>query len=178
MEEIKHEDVEATKEFAETKDDSDEVRKLKKLLSQKNSEIANYKRAQREKMSEDEKAAAEQRDRQEALEKELAILKHEKAVSENAAEFIKLGFEVDDAKLAAEDLVKGNMQKFFIKMNEFISGLKEKAVSEAMKDTPRPEAGKGSKTMTHKEFQNLSIEERYKFSIEHPDEYKEIYGGN
>jgi len=124
-----------------------------------------------------ERAEAERSEELETLRSKLQKLEHEKSVSDNAAEFVKIGFGVEDAKAAANDLVNGNMQKVFVRLHSFVETLKEKAVSDAMKDTPRPESGVGVKTMTKDEFRKMSVEERYKYSIEHPEEYKEIYGG-
>lgn len=178
MEETKQEAVETTETEETEISDTSEIAKLKKLLSQRNSEIANFKKKEKERMSAEERAEAERSEELETLRSKLQKLEHEKSVSDNAAEFVKIGFEVEDAKAAANDLVNGNMQKVFVRLHSFVETLKEKAVSDAMKDTPRPESGVGVKTMTKDEFRKMSVEERYKYSLEHPEEYKEIYGGN
>lgn len=49
--------------------------------------------------------------------------------------------------------------------------------AEALKNTPKPTPDGDSKTMTLEKFRKLDPMERHKFSEEHPEEYKELYGG-
>lgn len=172
--EEKQEAVE-TNEVETNENESAENKKLKALISRLNSEIASYKKELKEKMSAEELAAKEQQERQAALEKELADLKREKIISDHTAEFVKLGFDGEQAKKTAEDLTNGNMQKVFVAWHGFVEDLKKKAVSDAMKDTPRPESGTSVPTMKRSDFAKLSVEEKYKFYQEHPDEYNAIY---
>jgi len=56
----------------------------------------------------------------------------------------------------------------------------EKAVrAELLKKTPKPPAGEpGNEGMTKEKFRKLSPKERYDFSVNNPEEYKKLYGGN
>jgi D-alanyl-D-alanine carboxypeptidase len=49
---------------------------------------------------------------------------------------------------------------------------------DVLKDTPKPTGGSGKNTITKEQFRGMSTQERYEFSVKHPDEYKELYGGN
>ena len=55
----------------------------------------------------------------------------------------------------------------------------EKALrAELLKKTPKPPAGDpGGDVMTIEKFRKLSSQERYDFSVKHPEEYNKLYGG-
>ena len=61
--------------------------------------------------------------------------------------------------------------------NDF-SDVEKRIKSEILKDTPKPGGGNSSNQMTKEKLRGMSSQERYKFSVEHPEEYKQIYGGN
>jgi hypothetical protein len=50
--------------------------------------------------------------------------------------------------------------------------------AEVLKETPSPEGGNGSETMTKEKFSKMSLAEQFEFSEKHPEEYKKLYGGN
>ncbi len=56
----------------------------------------------------------------------------------------------------------------------------EKAVrAELLKKTPKPPTGvHGKEGMTIEKFRKLSPKERYDFSVNNPEEYQKLYGGN
>jgi hypothetical protein len=45
-----------------------------------------------------------------------------------------------------------------------------------MRGASDPVGGTGKSTMTLDDLRKMSVEDRYKFSEEHPDEYKSLYG--
>ena len=74
-------------------DNSAEVDRLKKALSNSNSEAAEYKRQLKEKMSADEIKAKEDAEAREKLQKDYDELKKKVAVSDNKAKLLALGYE-------------------------------------------------------------------------------------
>ena len=66
----------------------------------------------------------------------------------------------------------------FIPVYESLASFEKKVRAEALKDTPKPTPDGDSKTMTLEKFRKLNPTERHKFYTEHPEEYKELYGGN
>ncbi len=159
-------------------DKSAEIEKLKTALSKSNSEAADYKKQLRAKMTEDEAAKQKEKEEREDLEKKYETLLHKTAVSENKARLLGMGYEEKLATETAEAMADGDLDKVFANQKKHLDAFEKKVRAEALKDTPKPTPDGGSDTMTLEKFRGLSPAERFKFSEEHPDEYKELYGGN
>ena len=82
--------------------DTDEVIKLKNALSNANSQAAEYKRALREKQSEQERAEAERAEREAARDAEIKELRRDKTVSKRLASCLSLGYDTESAAQMAE----------------------------------------------------------------------------
>ena len=159
-------------------DNSDELERLKNALSKSNSEAADYKRQLKEKMSAEELKAKEDAEKWEQIEKERDALLREKNVSLNKAKLLGLGYEEGLADETAEAMVNGELDKVFANQKKHLDNLEKKIRSEILKDTPKPDGGSSSETMTKEKLRGMSPQDRYKYSVEHPEEYKQIYGGN
>lgn len=159
-------------------DNSDEIERLKNALSKSNSEAADYKRQLKEKMTDDELKAKEDAEKWEQIEKERDALLREKNVSINKAKLLGLGYDESLADDTAEAMVNGELDKVFANQKKHLDNLEKKIRSEILKDTPKPDGGSSSETMTKEKLRGMSSQERYKYSVEHPEEYKQIYGGN
>ena len=93
--------------------------------------------------------------------------------------------EADYAELI-DDIVSEDAEKTMKLAKNVLAMVKsqksaaEKALkAELLKKTPKPPAGEGDdKPMTLADFRKLSPQERYDFSVENPEEYKKLYGGN
>jgi hypothetical protein len=72
----------------------------------------------------------------------------------------------------------GELDKVFANQKKHLDNLEKKIRSEILKDTPKPDGGGSSDTMTKEKLRGMSPQDRYKYSVEHPEEYKQIYGGN
>lgn len=159
-------------------DNSDELERLKNALSKSNSEAAEYKRQLKDKMSAEELKAKEDAEKWEQIEKERDALLREKNVSINKAKLLGLGYDESLADDTAEAMVNGELDKVFANQKKHLDNLEKKIRSEILKDTPKPDGGSSSETMTKEKLRSMSPQDRYKYSVEHPDEYKQIYGGN
>lgn len=167
------------KKLSEKPDESSEITRLKDLLSRKNSEAADYKKKWQSQLSEAEKAEEERREKDAALEKELQQLRHEKAVSAQTAEFVSLGFDAETASANAEALLSQDYKSVFDSLRNFVSTAKDAAIADAIRGTKKPVLGSEKPTAKTKEdLQKMSPKDYLAFAQEHPDEYKEIYGGN
>jgi hypothetical protein len=100
------------------------------------------------------------------------------AVSTNKAKLLGLGYEETPANETAEAMVNGELDKVFANQKKHLDNLEKKIRSEILKETPRPDGGSSSETMTKQKLREMSPQDRYKYSVEHPEEYKQIYGGN
>ena len=159
-------------------DDSAEIDRLKTALSKSNTEAANYKKQLKEKMSAEEIKAKEDAERIEELTKERDALLREKTVAGHKAKYISLGYDESLANDTAEALANGEFEKVFANQKKHTEAVEKKIRAEVLKTTPKPEGGTGSETITKEIFSKMSIAEQYKYSVEHPEEYKMLYGGN
>ena len=103
---------------------------------------------------------------------------HKTTVSEHKAKFLAMGYDEKLADETAEAMANGDMAKVFANQQKHLEAYGKKVRAEALKDTPKPTPDGDSKTMTLKQLRAMSPQERYQYSVEHPSEYKELYGGN
>lgn len=88
------EEIDAALESVSLPDDlRKENDKLKKALDKSNSEAAESKRKLQEKQTAEEKAKEEQEQATKALQEELATLRKEKALSDNKAKLLAVGYD-------------------------------------------------------------------------------------
>ena len=159
-------------------DKSAEVERLKTALSKSNSEAADYKKQLREKMSADELKAKEEADKMTELQTKYDALLKDSEITKNKARLLALGYEDKLATETAEAIVNGETDKVFANQKKHLEAVEKKIREEVLTSTPRPTGGNGSDTMTLEKFRKMSLEEQFKFSKDHPEEYKTLYGGN
>lgn len=133
-------------------DRSDEVEKYKNALSKANSEAAEWKRKDRERMSAEEKTKAEQEEAFSAMKKELETLRNEKLSAQYKGRLVEMGFSGELADRGAANLIKGEMDDFFTALAEFLKAHDKEAGVQAMKDMKRPPAGSAGGAMTKDEI--------------------------
>ena len=150
----------------------------KEVFDKTASELADSKKQLREKMSADEIKAKEDAEKQEKLQSDYDALLKKVALSENKAKLLALGYEDKLAGETAEAMIDGNLDKVFANQKKHIDAVEKKIREDVLRNTPKPEGGSSSNTMTKEKFREMSATERYKFSQTNPEEYKQIYGGN
>ena len=145
-----------------------ELSKNKDLLSKRNGEIAEYKRKEQEKLSEEEKTKLHY----EELERELASVKRENALSKKIADYVGIGYDGELAKKVAEAELDGRstieLHKQFIKARE------ESIKAELLKGGSKPKTESETKTLTKAEFNKLGYSELLKLQEENPVLYDEL----
>lgn len=159
-------------------DNSAEIERLKAALSKSNSEAADYKKQLREKMSEDERKAKEDAEKQEKLQSDYDALVRKVTISENKARLLALGYEDALAGEVAEAMADGDTEKVFAAQKKHLDSVEKKVREEVLKNTPKPVGGKSTDTITKEKLRAMTPQERYDFSVQHPEEYKNLYGGN
>ena len=147
-------------------------------MSKSNSEAADYKKQLREKMSAEEVKAKEDADKWDELQSKYDALLKESTITKNKARLLGLGYDDALATEVAEAMAEGDTDKVFAAQKKHLESVEKKIREETMKGTPKPTGGSGSETMTKEKFSKMSIKEQAKFSVEHPEEYKQLYGGN
>ena len=150
----------------------------KEVFDKTASELATSKKQLREKMSAEEVKAKEDAEKIEELIKERDALLREKTVAGHKAKYLALGYDEKLATETAEAMVNGELDKVFANQKKHIETVEKKIRADVLKETPKPEGGNGSDTMTKEKFSKMDIAEQYKYSIDHPEEYKKLYGGN
>lgn len=165
---------EAAKTEEQTVDYKAEYEKLKASFDKTSSEVADYKRKERERMSEDEKKQAELAEREtyyKALEKENAIHRY-------SLKFNGIIKEESVLSNVATDLAEGNVEKAIEKIVSYFSKEKkelEKTIKEElMRNNPQANAQSSSGTITKEQFKNMTVGERTKIYNEQPELYKQL----
>ena len=98
--------------------------------------------------------------------------------TENKAQLLAIGYDDTLAAETAEAMVNGELDKVFANQKKHMEAVRKEIRSEILKETPKPGGGNSDKPMTKEEFRKMSSQERYEFSVNHPEEYKQLYGGN
>ena len=149
----------------------------KTLFDKTSSEAANYKKQLREKQSDEEAKAQKEAEERAALVSRVAELEKEKTITGYTNSFLGLGYDEKTAKETAEALASGDMDLVFINQKKHTENREKLLRAELLKETPIPAAGK-TVTKTREEVLKMTLAEQVKFATEHPEQYKEIYGGN
>ena len=142
------------------------------------SELAGVKKQLKEKMTDDEAAKQKEQEEREELQSKYEKLLHDSEVLKNKAKLLALGYEEKLADDTAEAMVTGDLEKVMANQKKHLEAVEKKVRAEALKDTPKPTGDGDSKTMTLEKLRGMTPSERYTYSQEHPEEYKELYGGN
>ena len=161
----------------EYEDNADELEKQKNLLSKANGEAAEWKKKFNALSKDGDKEKKTLEEKYNELSTEVETLKKEKKQSEYVAALVSQGFSEDNAKEAAAALIEGDMVKYFECSKKHNEGLEKDIEARLLKNTQRPPAGDPDVGMTKEKFMKLSPAEKYKFSQEHPEEYKAFYNG-
>ena len=150
----------------------------KDLFDKTASELAAHKKQLKEKLTEDEAAKLREQEERAELQEKYEKLLRESEVAKNKAKLVGLGYDDKLADETAEAMADGDLEKVFINQKKHLDTFEKKVRAEALKDTPKPTPDGDSKTMTLDKLRKMSPAERATFYQEHPEEYKELYGGN
>lgn len=146
----------------------------KELLDKANSEAANFKKQLRDKMSEDEKKAAEEKEAREAMEKELADLRKEKAISQHTASFLGLGYSQELAVDTANALFDNDMAKVLANQKKFQEEREKEIKKELLKGTPQPAGGGAPQGLTKEQFKKMTMDQKTELYNTDPETFKRL----
>jgi hypothetical protein len=173
------EEIESALEEVELPADlTDEVKRLKEALSKSNSENAEWKKKHRDALSEEERKSQEVAEELKQLREQNEKLVRESNLSKHKAKFLGMGYDEALASDAAAAMVDGDTEKLFSYQQKHQEALEKKIRADALKGTPKPVPDKTDGVVTREQVSKMSVSERLKFYNEHPEEYKEMYGGN
>ena len=149
----------------------------KHVFDKKASEAAELSKQLRSRMSEEEAKATKEAEERAALLARVTELEREKTLTGYTNSFLSLGYDEKTAKATAEALASGDMDLVFINQKKHIETREKVLRAELLKETPPPAGGKAV-TKTREDILKMTLAEQAKFAAEHPEQYKEIYGGN
>lgn len=141
------------------------------------SDLAAAKKALREKQTDEEAKTQKEAEERAALVARVEELEKEKTITGYTNSFLALGYDEKTAKATAEALATGDMDLVFINQKKHTEAREKMLRAELLKETPPPAAGK-TVTTTREDLSKMSLADQAKFAMEHPEEYKKIYGGN
>jgi hypothetical protein len=167
-------------EAFEYDDNTSELERYKNAVSKANSEASEWKKKHNALLTADDKEKQERDEELTNLRKELEELKKEKAITSYKAKFLGLGYDESLAEATAFALAEGDMDSVFANQKKHNETREKTIKADLLKKTPTPPGGEGGDTMTKDKLKKMSSQERYKYSVEHPEEYKKLYdnGGN
>ena len=142
------------------------------------SELAEKKKQLKDKMTEDERKAQKEQEERDELQSKYEMLLRKSEISENKAKLVALGYDEALADETAVAMFEGDTAKVFANQKKHLDSVEKRVRAEALKDTPKPTPDGDSNTMTLETFRKMTPSERHAYSVEHPDEYRNLYGGN
>ena len=152
---------------------SSDVVKLKKLLSEANSQAAEFKKKYNSTLSEQQQKELEAEEAKKSLMEELDKYKHAKEVSEASAQFIEMGMDKSFADDTAENLTSGkyndvikNYKTFF---TQRLEDEKKNTKATLMDSFNKPKAGSGNEVMTKEKFEKLSYSDQLEYAKINPN---------
>ena len=108
----------------------------------------------------------------------IALLEGNARKAEYSKKLLALGYDEALASETAEAIANGDTEAIFANQKIFLDAHDKGLTAKLMGGGIEPPAGGGSVTITREQLSKLSIQDRAKFAEEHPDEYKNAYGGN
>lgn len=143
--------------------------KQKTLISQRNSEIAEYKRKEQEKLTEDEKIKLHY----EQLEKENADFKKQFAKTNKVNDYLSIGYSKELAEEIADAELSGKPTAAL--HQKHLQAREEAIKKELMVNNPDPrQTNKSSKTITKEDYAKMPYSERLKLKESNPTLYEQL----
>ncbi len=150
----------------------------KEVFDRTASELAEYKRKLKEKMSEEERKEAERQEAEAALKAELESLRKEVAITKNKAKFLSLGYDEKLAEDTARAMADGDFEKVFANQAIHLENVKKATIAAALANDPKPPAGGGGGAeITKEQFDAMGYSDRLKLFNEQPEIYKKFTEG-
>lgn len=168
----------AALEAIEYEDFSTEVEKYKNIASKANSAAAEWRKKHNALLSEEEQKKQANEEELASLRQQVADMQKKELIAGHKAKFLAMGYDETLADVTAKAMVDGDTDKVFANQKKFLEAHDKSIKAELLGKTPKPPAGgNNGDGMTIEKFRKLSSQERYEYSVNHPNEYKELYGG-
>jgi len=120
-----------------------EQKKLKDATDKACNEAANFKKALREKQTEQERLEAERAEREAAKDAELEKYRTESRVNAYKSKLLECGYDLDTASTMAAELPEGVSEDFFAKQKSFYETQRKSIEAELLNKQPKLTSGSG-----------------------------------
>lgn len=150
----------------------------KNIYDKTASDLAQKKKELNKRLSEEEQAKQAQAEAMADLQDRYNQLLRETETSKYKTEFVEMGYDSDIADKAAKACADKNIDAVLKLHKQHLENLEKKYKTDSLKNTPKPTPDGASRTMTLEKLRQMNPTERLEFYSKHPDEYKELYGGN
>ena len=138
------------------------------------SEAADFKKKYKDLLSDEQRKQQEQDETLKDMKSELEKLRTEKKINEHTTNLIKLGYDEESAKKAAQATIDGDFSTVYELQSKFIADTKKNVQSEILKSTPAPNLGDGEEKLTKAVFKRLSLSERQELKGSDPETFAEL----
>lgn len=143
--------------------------KQKSLISQRNSEIADYKRKEQEKLSEDEKAKLHL----EELEKRVADYERQSAKSNKVNDYLSIGYPKELAEEIADAELSGKSTAAL--HQKYLQAREEAIKKELMISNPNPkQTNPTPKSISQEDFKKMGYSEKLALKENDPTLYEKL----
>ena len=150
---------------------------LKKLLSDRNSEIKKLKDEIRSKMDASEREKLEKEEELERLKQTVAEFEKANKITSLKASYLAIGYNEELAQKRATFMADGDFVNATAVEKEFLTWHDRELKAEKIRSTPSPaSSGSGSfeKAVTLDEFRKMDIPQMKALKAEHPEIYEEL----
>lgn len=137
-------------------------------------EAADFKKKYKDLLSDEQRKQQEQDEAFNDMKAELDVLRTEKKINEHITNLIKLGYDDDSAKKAAQATIDGDFATVYKLQSKFIADTKKNVQSELLKGTPAPNIGDGEEKITKEDFKKMSLIERQELKDKEPETFAEL----
>jgi len=150
----------------------------KATFDKKASEASDLNKQLKARMTDDEAKAAKDAEEREALLARVQELELKETVGNYTNAYLGMGYDEKLAKSSAEAIAKGDMNTVFANQKTYMENREKNLRAELLKETPAPTPGSDGGAMTIEKLRAMTPKERYDYSVNNPEEYKTLYGGN
>ena len=150
--------------------------KLKRAFDKTSSELAETKKALKEKMTEQEIASQEKAEAEAEKEEYYKNIERENKIYKIKSTYLGLGYTPDEAQRIAEAEADNDFDEKTKIMSEVEARKKKEMEAEFLASRPEINAGNGSDVLTKEKFDQMDMVEKSKLRRDDPEMYEKLIG--
>ena len=150
--------------------------KLKRAFDKTSSELAETKKALKEKMTEQEIASQEKAEAEAEKEEHYKQIERENKIYKIKATYLGLGYTSDEAQRIAEAEADNDFEEKTKIMSEVEARKKKEMEAEFLASRPDINTGSGSDVLTKEKFDQMTMIEKSALRRSDPDTYEKMIG--